>query len=278
MVTIISLIILIASLVVVAVIVIKKFPALAILDVGNIPGEKEAKFKDEMMRKRVERDVSKLSGFFGRLWLSLSRYLSSLLQSSHAKLNEAKTKYRHAAKVPFAERKHAIKELFFAYSEAMKKEDWPRAESQLVEIVSLDQKNLLAFFRLGDLYGRQKKWTEARETYGYSLKLARQQAKEGLEPEISPQEVFYSLSWIEKEAGDLEAALDNIREALDLEPNSPRYLDLILDLSIMRKDKSLATMALEKLVAANPENNKLADWQEKIDALPDEEADESVQK
>lgn len=273
MVTIISLVILIASLVVVAVIIIKKFPSLAILDVGNIPGEKEAKFKEEMMRKRVERDVSKLSGFFGRLWLFLSRYLSSLLQSSHAKLDEARTRYRHTAKVPFAERKQVIKELFFAYSEAMKKEDWPQAERRLLEIASLDQKSLLAFFRLGDLYGHQKKWTEARETYNYALKLARQQIKEELEPEISPQEIFYSLSWIEKEAGDLEASLENIREALDIEPNSPRYLDLILDLSIMRKDKSLAALALEKLTAANPENNKLSDWQEKIAALPDEEAD-----
>ena len=67
--------------------------------------------------------------------------------------------------------------------------------------------------------------------------------------------------------GELETACENLREALDLEPNNPRYLDLILDLSIMKKDKEEASRYFEKLAAVNPENQKLADWKEKIDSL-----------
>jgi len=67
----------------------------------------------------------------------------------------------------------------------------------------------------------------------------------------------------------MDEALEYNRLALDAEPNNPRYLDLILDLSIMRKDKKLALESWEKLAAANPDNNKLADLRSKIDSLDD---------
>ena len=115
------------------------------------------------------------------------------------------------------------------------------------------------------IYEEQKKWPEARQTYEHSLKIAKQAMKnnEGLK-EVNISEIYFSLSFVEKEDGYLEAALENIHEALEHEPNNPRYLDLILDLSIMRKDKELALVFLEKLALVNPENNKLSEWQDKI--------------
>ena len=50
----------ILSLAVILFIIIRKFPALAILNVDNIPGEKEAKFKEKIIRQRVERDFNSL--------------------------------------------------------------------------------------------------------------------------------------------------------------------------------------------------------------------------
>jgi hypothetical protein len=35
----------------------------------------------------------------------------------------------------------------------------------------------------------------------------------------------------------------------------------------MKKDKELAIASLEKLTLVNPENNKLSDWQEKIENI-----------
>ena len=127
---------------------------------------------------------------------------------------------------------------------------------------------LCANFKLASLYDEQKKWSEARQTYEYALKLARQHKDdETIMAELTLQEIYFSLAWVERESGDLEAALENIREALDLEPNSPRYLDLILDLSIMKKDKELALISLEKLAAVNPENQKIEEWRNTIDKL-----------
>lgn len=268
MLTILSLILFILSLIVIAAIVLKKFPALAILDINNMPGEKEAKFKDRIIKQKVERDVAKINGSIARVWLFLSHHVSDFLKSSQDKLKKAKLNYKRSAKIPYGEKQQMIKELFVAYTDLLKKEKYNEAEEKLVEIISLDQKNLAAFFKLGALYDEQKKWSEARQTYEYALKLARQHKNdEEIMAELTIQEIYFSLAWVEREAGDLDAALENIREALELEPNSPRYLDLILDLSIIKKDKELAMISLEKLATVNPENNKLSDWKEKIESI-----------
>lgn len=268
MLTTISIISLVLSLAVIAVIILKKFPTLAILDINNMPGEKEAKFKDKIIRQKVERDVARVNGLIARIWLFISRHVFNFLKSSQDKLEKAKLNYKGSAKIPYSEKKKMIKELFTAYSDLLKGEKYNEAEEKLVKIISLDQKNLPAFFRLGNLYSEQKKWSEARQTYNYALKLEKQyEHDDEFMAEITAQEIHFSLAWIEKEAGNFESALENIREALELEPNNPRYLDLILDLSIMKKDKNLAAVSLEKLAAVNPENQKLGEWENKIENL-----------
>lgn len=263
----ISIILIALSVLVILVIIVKKFPALAILDVVDIPGEKESKFKHKIIKARVERDLARWSGFFGRTWLFVRRRLVTFLQARQVSLKKIKASYAINIKVPWLEKQKRIRELSRAAKESLKKEDEDSAEEKLVEIISLDQKNLEAFFRLGNLYAGQKKWSEARQTYDYALKLAKSRDRADLAGDITPQEIYFSISELEKEAENFEAALENIREALELEPNSPRYLDLILDLSIMSKDKNLAQEYWNKLTAVNPGNNKLAEWREKIEKL-----------
>jgi tetratricopeptide (TPR) repeat protein len=266
--TIISLILIGLCLLIILAIIVKKFPALAILDVNNMSGAKEAKFKDQLIKAKVERDLTKFAGSLARVWLFLSKRLAGFLKSSQATLKKTKLNYKIEAKIPWPEKIKRIKELFAASEELIKKEFYGEAEEKLVEIISLDQKNLKAFFVLAGVYHDLKKWPEARQTYEYALKLARaNQDDSGIMEDLNLPEIYFSLAWTLKEADDLETALENCQEALELEPNNPRYLDLILDLSIMKKDKELANKYLEKLAAVNPENNKLIDWQEKIKGL-----------
>ena len=263
----ISIILVALCLIIILTVIIRKFPALAVLNVGNIPGEKESKFKEQILKARVERDLSRWSGFFGRIWLFLSRHLGSSLKSYQTRLKKVKVNYKAEVKTPWVLKQKKIKKLALAAEEFLQKDDSLAAEEKLVEIISLDQKNLEAFSRLGDLYADQKKWPEARQTYAYALKLTRQPEAAAAANDITPQKIHFSISNMEKEAGDPEAALENIREALELEPNNPRYLDLILDLSIIKKDKNLAMEYWGKLAAVNPENNKLAEWREEIEKL-----------
>ncbi len=268
MLSIISWFLIIIALAVVLTIIIRKFPALALLDVSNIPGEKEARFKDRIIRQKVERDISRFSGAVARIYLSLSRYFAKFLQTAQEKLKKIKLSYKSAAQISHGEKERLIARLFVDYEELVDKDNLEAAEDKLLEIISLDQKNLAAFFELAAVYAESRKWPEAKQTYEYALKLARQNKNQAAKDlVIAIQEIYFSLAEVCKEVGDLEMALDNIREALEYEPNSPRYLDLILDLSIMKKDKELALVSLAKLAESNPENQKLSDWQEKINEL-----------
>lgn len=249
-------------------IIIKKFPALALLDANNMPEEKEAKFKDRIMKQKVERDVALFSGAISRFFLATSRYLNNLLQSSQAQLRKIKINYKSTVKMPQIEKQRMIQDLLVISEDLIDNEKFNEAEEKLLEVISFDQKNLVAFFKLAFLYSETKKVSEARQTYEYALKLARQaQKKEKSYDTLAIQEIYFSLAELEMDSGDIEAALENIREALEYEPNSPRYLDLILDLSIMKKDKELALISLEKLAFINPDNQKLREWQEKINNI-----------
>lgn len=257
------------AIIVILFIIVRKFPALAILDVDNLPGEKESKFKEQIIKSRVERDLTVVAGGFSRVWLFVVKQLGGVLKTQHDKLKRIKANYQGAVKMSKEDKQQQIKKLLEVSPGALRQEDESETEARLLQAINLDQTNLPAFFRLGKLYESQHKWTEARETLKYALKLARKkpETETSDSPEVTPQEIYFWLAGIEREADNLEAALDNIREALELEPASPRYLDLILDLSIIKKDQELAVSYWNKLADVNPENNKLEDWRQKIEKL-----------
>lgn len=268
---IISAILIFLALVVIAIILFKKFPALAILDVANIPGEKELKFKEQLIQARVDRDLALVSGFFGRAWLWLSKKLGAALKFQQDKLKKIKLSYQPALKWSRFDKDRQARQLLSAAKEALIEEEEELAEEKILAAINLNQNSLAAFVLLGELYARQKKWSEARETYHYALKLAGRRhlfkGDFGRTEGLSAQEIYFSLAELEKAADKLEAAIENIRAALDREPASPRYLDLIIDLSIMKKDPALAEEFWLKLSQVNPDNKKLAEWREEIDRL-----------
>ena len=57
--SIISFILMIVPLAIIIIVVVKKFPQLAVLDVDNVPEVKTSKKKDEVLKKRVEEKAIK---------------------------------------------------------------------------------------------------------------------------------------------------------------------------------------------------------------------------
>jgi tetratricopeptide (TPR) repeat protein len=256
------------SLLVVIFIIIRKFPAMAILNVDNIPGEKEARFKEQIIRQRLERDFSEFGLGMLRFRRRFGSFFSNLLKNHHQRLIKARDDLRRQKKLSFTEKRERIASLFMQAKDAMSLDNYEDAEKKLIEIISLDAKRLSAFLELGESYRLRKNFKDAKETLAHALKLAQQLSRD---PEmlegIVMAEIRFSLAWVCFELGLMDEALEYTRQALDAEPNNPRYLDLILDLSIMRKDKKLALESWKKLAAANPENNKLPELRAKIDDL-----------
>ena len=261
---IIPLIIVLLCLVVIISIVIRRLPQLAILDVENMPEEKANKVKDEIVQKRLVRDIvnflkrfAHIGEFFKNLTSSMANWLNHLrqLKAQHqAKKVEVNISRDEKIKMLTAQAEELIK------SEEL--EDLKQAEAKLIEVVSLDKKNLAAFMDLADIYGKLKKNFEAKQTYQYCLRLLDFKDDKAKEAEIN-----YSLSLVNREIDNLDEARANIIESLKIEPNNPRFLNLVLELCVDLKDKAMATEFLARLKEANPENQSLEDWQEKINSL-----------
>ncbi|MEI7452493.1 MAG: hypothetical protein WCK37_04830 [Candidatus Falkowbacteria bacterium] len=261
---IIPLVVALLALIIIIFIVIRRLPQLAILDVENMPEEKAIKVKDEIVQKRLARDIL---AFFKR-FAEVGKFLKNTADFTMTWLNKLRQlKAQHEAKKAELNisRDEKIKMLMAQAEELIKKEDLEdlkQAEAKLIEVVSLDKKNFSAFMDLADIYWKLKKNFEAKQTYQYCLRLLDFKDDKAKEAEIN-----YSLSLVNTEIGNLDEARANIIESLKIEPNNPRFLNIMLELCVDLKDKVVALDVLERLKEANPENQSLEDWQEKINSL-----------
>ncbi|MEI7620653.1 MAG: hypothetical protein WCJ57_03755 [Candidatus Falkowbacteria bacterium] len=257
-------ILILISLIIIIAIVIRKFPQLAILDVENMPSEKAEKIKERIIKSRLERDFTKWNvrvADFLKIATKRLNFFGTWLE----KLREMKEKHQEDKKLASISLEEKIELFLNQAQDLVKKEDvesLSEAEAKLIEIVSLDQKYLPAFIELGEVYAKLKKYAEAKQTFIYALRLLELKDDPSTEAEIN-----YQLSLANENLDNLDEARDNIIESLKIEPNHPRYLNTLLDLAIMQKDKTLAQEALDRLSEVNPENQKLGEWQGIIDSL-----------
>lgn len=254
---IIPLILILLSLSIIIIIVTRKFSVLASLDVENIPKEKEAKFKEQIISGRLKRNItmwfSKLARFVKPALLSIADFFKWL----YNKLHEIKESYK-SEEAPREEKSDdKIVNIISEANNLIKEEKLDEAEKKLIEVINLDNKNIEAFKTLGKLYFRRKNYDEAKQTLEHVLKLEQDESAES----------YFDLALANRGAGSMEEAVLNLRKALKIEPNNPRYLDTMLDIGIINKDKGLAMEAYRKLKSANPDNQKLTELKKQIDEL-----------
>ncbi|MCU0678901.1 MAG: hypothetical protein MUC28_00435 [Planctomycetes bacterium] len=274
---IIPLILILLSLSVIIVIVVRKFSILASLDVDSIPAEREAKFKEKIISNRLKRSFFKYYHKLFRILKPIADGGQSAGRWLFDKLVEFKENYNRDA-APLKSGAEAADKLFGEASELMRSEDWEGAEKKFIEIISFDSQNYRAFRELGNLYYLRKDYNEAKQSLAHALRLIEQNSGGiGNSPAAENEmgngngcliaSINYDLAEVLREIADLNGAMAHIKQALQLEPNNPRYLDIKLEISIINKDKIAALDAFEKLQAVNPENQKLAEWEKQISEL-----------
>lgn len=254
---IIPIILIIISLSAMIVIAVRKFPALAALDVENMPQEKEAKFKEKIITNRLKRNIIKYSSRVARILNPVGQGLAYFLKWAYGKLDEAKEKYKMGAVLPAEKTEETVEGIISEAGNFIKKEDFETAEKKLIQAINIDAKNISAFKALAGLYFKKKSYNEAKQTFEHVLKLIGEE----------DAEIYFDLSLTGKEAGDMESAIANIEKAAAIEPNNPRYIDTMLEISIINKDKERALKAYEEMKQVNPENQKLRDIKKEIDEL-----------
>jgi len=263
------LIFILLSLSVIIIVVVRKFSVLASLDVDNILAEKEAKFKREILGNRLKRNVLKFNFYTKKVFKPLGGFAGESFQGLYNKFTELKDKHLQEKMLQNqnSEPDESMLDLLFVeVNDFLKNDNFEKAEKKLIEIIGIDSRNLKAFDELANVYSKTKQFREAEQTYRHLLKLLDDDNSEN--SEFSGQaEILYQLAFLNKEQEKNEESFRLIREAIGLEPNNPRYLDIAIEISIINKDKKLALEFLDSLARNNPENNKLSSFEEKIKAL-----------
>ena len=261
---IIPLVIICVSLLIILIVVARKFPALANLDVKNIPAEKEARFKEKIIQSRLERFLAKWKVALSRVFKFAGSGIAGLFKLAINGLSEMRKKYAaEKAPVTVEEKVEKVKVLFAQSNELDDDENFEEKEKGLIKIIELEPRNTEAFTSLGDLYFSNKKYEDAKQAWVHVLKLLG-------DNEVDRQaDIYYNLALLYEEISDNVGALETANMAVKISPNNPRYLDALVEISIINKDKSSAVFALAKLAEVNPENGKLKDFSEQIEDLPE---------
>jgi len=287
---IIPLLLILLSLSVIIVIVARKFSVLANLDVANIPAEKEAKFKERIISNRLKRSVTQWSAKLVRLFAPVVRSIGYFFKFSLRKLYQLKNDYQAAADTENLSVEERARQLFSQVEECQKRGDLALAENKCIEIIGLDSKNIAAFKTLGRLYFEKKQYEEAKQTFEHVLKLkdddedtyenlaqiakekgdlgeARDEYLKSINFNKQNAQTHFSLASVYQAMGKFPEAISSLKKALKIEPANPKYLDTMLEISIIVKDQELALDTYQKLFKGNPENNKLAEFKKQIDVL-----------
>ena len=266
----IPLIVILISLSVIIVVVVRKFSALASLDVDNMPAEKEARFKEKLISERLKRGFLKWN-------FKIKKNIGPALSSTgrgfswvYERLNEIKDKHTPEKKLSEVDVDKKINGLYIQVEELLKENNLLEAEKYLIEIIGLNSKESKAFKMLADLYFEKKSFEEACQTYEHVLKMNEDSVSpEGDSVEVLSEKasLYFDISLACKDLENYSKALENINLALDIESSNPRFLDTKVEISIMSKDKDRAYRAFDRLKKANPENQKLAEIKERINLL-----------
>lgn len=261
------------GLVGVLVIISRKFSVLANIDVAEIQSEKNAQLKQQIIANQLRRRFGKIGLLSAKLVKPFSRFLRNSFDWLYDKLNNWQRAQANKEALLGQEISKRVDVLLFEAEELVRDARFDVAEKKYIEIIGLDPKNFRAFKSLGEVYLKNQSLNEAKQTLEHALRLKKLlqeqtgKSKSTLTKDIEIAQVYFLLAEVFEESSDLAKAIAYLKRALKIEKNSPRYLDRLLEVSILKKDKITALQALADLESANPENQKLPSFKERIEAL-----------
>ena len=220
------------------------------------------------------------------------RFLNRFFGKGIEKIKKIERSYRFQTGLPDSDKKSEIKskDLLKEAQEVLNSGDLQKAESQYLSAIKIDPESIDAYKGLGNVYIKTQEWDQARETFEHVTKHWPQDG-----------ESFASLAVIEEETGDLEKAKDHFLHALSinsevaqyhiglsdlytrlndkekalsslqkaqaLEPNNPRILDQLFNVSILVSNKPLAQEVLEKIKKSNPDHGKIKELEKRVKSI-----------
>lgn len=291
------LVIFIAAIATVAAVVMRHVAAIAAVDVAAIPRTQEKRTKEELVATRfVRRTGQRLQELFQyaapvvRAWIFVQQRFRSganRLADTYRTLEWKRTFQEWRSKSRHERRAFLLRTLQEG-DDARHASQWDAAEKKYVEVIAVDPKNVSAYVGLGKNYYAAERYDEAIQTLrhvvetlndlhalawaflgrSYKAQGNYSEALQAFERALALDDAL-AKRWIDvgdcyRELGGLAEAIAAYKKAATIEPTNPWVLDHLLEISIISGDKRQAREALLQLQAANPENQKLGEWEQKI--------------
>ncbi len=289
------------SLGVVLVIIIRKFPQMANLDIDNLPEEKIYQKKKEIINKRIDESSSllkkKIIAFlvplrrkiWGKLQLQFRIYVGKIERLLHHE-EILKIKLENEVASP-EDVEQKLSQLIADGEQHLKLGNYDQAEERFIAAIKNDAKSTGAYRGLADTYLAKNSIEEAKQTYQFLIKikpdddsvlvkLAEVEESQGnlgeaisyyqqavlLNDSFSPR--FYHLAELLLKVDQPEVAKESILQAVELEPQNPKYLDFLIEIAIICGDKTLALKGYNDLRLVNADNHKLNVFKDRIQKMP----------
>lgn len=247
----------ILSFIIVIGIIIRKFPQAASLDLKSLPTHVQKEIKTALMEERLERKMKEAGKKFLGKTEAMRHRMGRVFENLQKKAREWEEKYKEAHKPLTAEEREKtrqkVAQLVDEGSAFLKDENFAEAERKFIEVISIDHKNIPAYTGLTEVYTHQKNWQNAQETLLFLLKM-------------SPKDdsLHLKIANVLQESDKMKEAMDHVKKAVSLNPKNPKNLAALIEASLTYGEKFTAKNTLKKLKEANPENQKIAEWEKKI--------------
>jgi len=270
-------------------------PQVSSLDVSELAEERVHRKKREIIMRKVEQQsgdakrkvisiITPLFKIWGQFQLKFRIYVGNIQDLwQHEQIIKTKDKIdKHPE-----EKEEKKAELINEGERNLAEGNLEKAENSFISAISLDSKSAAAYRGLGDTYLEKQELEEARQTYLFLtrlesdddtawVRLAEIAESQGdleeainyyqkaalLNESLSPR--FYHMAELLLKVKQADTAKEAIMHATELEPQNPKYLDLLIETAIICGDKDLALDGLDKLRMVNPDNNKLDSFRERI--------------
>lgn len=257
--TIILIILLVIGVGTLGILFLRKLPKMRMVDPSTAKDSKSKALKYEIMRQRVERSTGRQMQRVQSKFISpIGKGLQNAVRGVAGKLTAVERNYQEKRRETGASKmdQQQLQSLLAEARAHMDQEQWDEAEKIFIEVISHDAKNVQAYEYLGRLYQYKKDYKLAKQTFTFLNKLSKDDAS-----------VLASLGEIENKLGNPTKALSYFKKAVKISPKNPRYLDFLVTTAIEEKDIVTVREGVDALKEANPENNKIREFEASLKEL-----------
>lgn len=242
------------------VVIIRKVPALRVIDVKTISEERSRELKEKLIMDRFERSARGKWRIVSKAAAAAAQGASKVGRRAVQRLYAIEQYYqklnRNATEGQFAYPQETIKKLTDEAEQLIHVEEYIPAEKIYIDIISHNPRSVAAYEGLGNMYLSKKEYDQARETFLFALRLSPNDAS-----------VNVSLAELEMELEKPRVALAYLRKAIGKRSKNPKYLDFYIEAALLAGSLKDARTGIQLLKKVNPDNQKIPNFEERFDEL-----------